>query len=141
MTRLCTLPNCLVNISSEKFQPPPQITMKRNSTILLTCTIPLVIYTLWNPEVLAGMRPQTPPVPGARAIDYPLGQRCVVTVDPLAASKPPIAGTANKVTGFVATDTAEGTLIRIDSEWLVLRDGSNENWIPRSKIIMIHVSN
>lgn len=114
--------------------------MKRQSTILLTCAVPFVIYTIWNPEVLAAMRTQTASqVPGAPAIDHPLGQRCVVTVDPTATAKPVTAGTANKVTGFVAPDTAEGILIRIDSEWLVLRDGSNEEWIPRNKILMMHV--
>ena len=50
-----------------------------------------------------------------------------------------IAGQANKVSGFVAPDTAEGILIQLDSDWLVLRDGSEENWIPKSKVLMIRV--
>jgi hypothetical protein len=40
----------------------------------------------------------------------------------------------------VAPDTTEGILIRLDSDWLVLRDGYHENWIPTSKVIMIHAN-
>ncbi len=109
--------------------------------ILLAGAIPLLIYATWNPDVLASVQAHPKlPLPGAHAVDYPLGLRCVVTVDPLAASKPVVAGTANKVTGFVAPDIAEGVLIRIDDEWLVLRDGYHDNWIPRHKIILMHVS-
>lgn len=140
VTSACHASDCLeIFLPRIPSIPLTKKTMKRNSTILLACATPLIIYTIWNPEVLAAMRTQTAPIPGAPAIDYPLGQRCVVTVDPLATSKPVIAGTANKVTGFVAPDTAEGTLIRMDSDWLVLRDGSNEEWIPKNKIIMLHV--
>lgn len=109
--------------------------------ILLACAIPLFIYATWNPDLLAGARdhPQAP-IPETPAVDYPLGLRCVVTVDPLAASKPVVAGTSNKVTGFVAPDVAEGVLIRIDDEWLVLREGYHDDWIPRNKIILMHVT-
>jgi hypothetical protein len=31
-------------------------------------------------------------------------------------------------------------VIRLDSDWRVLRDGSEENWIPKSKVLMIRVS-
>jgi hypothetical protein len=113
--------------------------MKREPMFLYACAIALIIYLTWNPGLLAGMRHQAEPaVTGTPAVEYPLNLRCIVTVDPLAASKPEIAGRANKVTGFVAPDTAEGILVRIDSEWLVLRDGCNENWIPMRKVLMIH---
>ena len=59
-------------------------------------------------------------------------------MDPLSSSKPVIAGKANIVTGFTAPDTVEGILVRCDAEWLVLRDGRNENWVPRNKVIMLH---
>ncbi len=115
--------------------------MKQPTMLLLACAIPLFIYATWKPDVQAGARANPPTlIPGAPAVDYPLGLRCVVTVDPLAASKPAVAGTYNKVTGFVAPDIAEGVLIRIDDEWLVLRDGYHDNWIPRNKVILMHVS-
>jgi hypothetical protein len=80
-----------------------------------------------------------PGLPESR-IEYPLNRSCVVTVDPRATSKPVIAGVANKVSGFVAPDTAEGILTHMDPDWLVLRDGSEENWIPRAKVLMIRVN-
>jgi len=122
-------------------QPQTEKPMKHQSMILLACAIPLFIYATWAPDVLAAARSQpTAPIPGAPAVDYPLGLRCVVTVDPLAASKPVVAESFNKATGFAAPDIAEGVLIRMDNEWLVLRDGYHDDWIPRNKIILMHVS-
>jgi hypothetical protein len=121
-------------------QPQTEKPMKHQTMILLACAIPVLSYATWAPDVLAAVRSHpAAPIAGAPAVDYPLGLRCVVTVDPLAASKPVVAGTFNKVTGFVAPDIAEGVLIRMDDEWLVLRDGCNDDWIPRNKIILIHV--
>lgn len=92
----------------------------------------------WTPTVSKGTsNHDTGPGPQESRIEYPINRECVVTVDPRASSKPVIAGEANKVTGFVAPDTAEGILMHMDSEWLVLRDGSEENWIPRAKVLMI----
>lgn len=87
------------------------------------------------------VRNSTGPSPSVTPlVDYPLNTICTVTVDSRSTEKPVIAGNTNKVTGFVAPDTAEGVLIRLDSEWLVLRDGSYESWIPTHKVIMIHAS-
>lgn len=94
----------------------------------------------WTPAISKGMNNTdfTPGPPETR-VEYPLNRDCVVTVDPRAASKPVYAGEANKVTGFVAPDTAEGVLIHMDSDWLVPRDGNAENWIPQPKVLMIRV--
>ena len=98
----------------------------------------LAMLLFWTPAVSKGTSTtDLPPVPRESRVEYPLNRTCVVTVDPRAMSKPEIAGQANKVSGFVAPDTAEGILIHLDSEWLVLRDGSEENWIPRAKVLMV----
>ncbi len=108
--------------------------------ILLGGAVLLIMYSTWVSGVTVGVRtPANLLNSGTRSIDYPLNRSCVVTVDSRSSSKPVIAGMANKVTGFVAPDTAEGTLVRLDAEWLVLRDGCNENWIPKDKVMMIHV--
>ena len=107
--------------------------------ILLGGAIALVIASTWLPSLLAEARTSIKPsITAANQTDYPLGQRCVVTVDPLAASKPVVAGTANIVTGFAAPDAVEGVLIRMDADWSVLRDGCDENWIPMKKVILVH---
>lgn len=106
--------------------------------ILLGGTILLIMSSAWIPGVLAGARSPVTLTSNAPPLEYPLNRDCVVTVDPLSSPKPVIAGKANKVTGFVAPDTVEGALIRLDADWLVLRDGCNENWIPRNKVILIH---
>jgi hypothetical protein len=114
--------------------------MKQQPMILLGGTILLLMSSTWISGVLAGVRtPGQPLTSNAPPLDYPLNRNCVVTVDPLSSPKPEIAGKANKITGFVAPDTVEGVLVRLDADWLVLRDACNENWIPQNKVILIHV--
>lgn len=114
--------------------------MKKQSLLLAGGTAVLATLPFWAPAVSTGTNATGfPPDLQELRVEYPLNRSCVVTVDPRAASKPEIAGQANKVSGFVAPDTAEGILIHFDSDWLVLRDGSEENWIPKSKVLMIRV--
>ena len=120
-------------------RPPTHKPMKRQPVIFLGAAILLLMGSPWISAVLADIRaPANTLGPASAPAGCPLNRNCVVTVDPLSSSKPVIAGDANIVTGFVAPDTVEGTLIRFDDEWLVLRAGRNENWIPKSKVIMIH---
>jgi len=114
--------------------------MKRKPMLLVGGAILLILATVWIPDVLGVVRATERPLgPPVRVVDFPINRKCVVTVDPLAASKPVIAGIENVVTGFAAPDTAEGVLIRLDPEWLVLRENSEDYWIPTSKVILIRV--
>ncbi len=36
--------------------------------------------------------------------------------------------------------SSEGTLVRVDADWVVLKDGNFENWIPRDKVLLIRVA-
>jgi hypothetical protein len=114
--------------------------MKRIPLTLIGAAAALLLLAAWTPEVLATVRStdSTTVAPDAR-VEYPMDHLCVVTVDPRAVSQSEIAGRANKVTGFVAPDTVEGTLVRLDADWLVLREGRHDNWIPKDKVLMIHV--
>lgn len=107
--------------------------------IVLGSAISLLMCSPWISAALTGARVSGGTVPPAAAVGvYPTNRDCVVTVDSLSTPKAVIAGDANIVTGFAAPDTVEGTLIRLDAEWLVLRSGCNENWIPKNKVLMIH---
>lgn len=95
------------------------------------------------PPFTDSLRANAPQTPHQRTVpekDYPLGVDCVVTVDPLDASTKVYAGDANVVTGFSAPDTVEGVLIHIDENWLILRKGKAVNWVPRKKVLLLHVS-
>jgi hypothetical protein len=115
--------------------------MKRTPLILIGVAALLLITAAWTPDLLAAVR-STDAAPAASdaRVEYPLNRDCVVTVDPRAFSQAETAGQANKTTGFVAPDTVAGTLVRLDSEWLVLRDGRHDNWIPMDKVLMVHVA-
>ena len=93
----------------------------------------------------AAVSVSTPSVKAQQAVEpaeikAPLGQPCIVTLDPRAERvvKPP--GDALKKTGLTGDCTVEGTLILVDDEWLVLKDGTYENWIPRDKVLFMRVS-
>lgn len=70
----------------------------------------------------------------------PFGQLCIVTLDPRAERTRHPVGDSLKETGLTVHDSVEGTLVRVDDEWLVLKDGTYENWIPRDKVLFMRVS-
>lgn len=37
-------------------------------------------------------------------------------------------------------ETVRGTLLSISSEWVVVKDGSYENWVPREKVMTLRAS-
>jgi hypothetical protein len=115
--------------------------MKRQSLLICGAVATLAMLPLWTSGVSAGVHAAAlSPGPGESRVECPLNRICVVTVDPRAQSKREIVGDANKISGFAAPDTTEGVLVRLDAEWVVLRDGSYENWIPRNKVLLIRVS-
>lgn len=115
--------------------------MKTPSTLLIGGSSLLAVLLLWTSGARAGIRGSSDPL---AALDNPLGdllhRHCVVTIDPLALPAPVIAGQANVVTGFSAPNTIEGMVTRIDADWLVLHDNGTENWVPRPKVLLIHIS-
>ncbi|MCW1885944.1 hypothetical protein OKA04_14490 [Luteolibacter flavescens] len=90
---------------------------------------------------LMGLQGQTPVSPGTSVAngDNPLGKKCVVSVD-ARAIREGRSGTEMTSSGFEADGTVKGELIRLSSEWCVLKNGTVENWIPTEKVLMIKVS-
>ena len=87
----------------------------------------------------------TPPVQAQQAVapaevKTPLGQLCIVTLDPQAERTVKPVNDALKKTSLTSDDTVEGTLILLNDEWLVLKDGTYENWIPRDKVLFLRAS-
>lgn len=77
--------------------------------------------------------------PPDKALSYPVGVRCVITLDPADPAKKRSGGT-NNGTYEVLDNKVQGELLAISSEWLVLKDGNYENWIPRDKVLSMRVS-
>jgi hypothetical protein len=78
-----------------------------------------------------------PPAPGVKP---PLGQLCILTLDPRAERTGKLVDESLKKTNLTHADTVEGTLLMLDADWLVLKDGTYENWIPRDKVLFMRVS-
>ncbi len=113
--------------------------MKKPTLLFFAGAAALITLALWTSGVRASVnaptRSFTLPIDPAESL---LNRTCVVTVDPLQILNPVTAGTQNIVTGFRAPNTVEGILVRMDANWLVLSAPYYENWIPTSKVIMIH---
>ena len=73
-------------------------------------------------------------------VKSPFGQLCIVTLDPQADRTGKPVTDASKKTSLTADDTVEGNLILLNDEWLVLKDGTYENWIPRDKVLFMRAS-
>lgn len=70
----------------------------------------------------------------------PVGLRCEVTLDPRAYGDAKPAVEAMKKTGLTPEGTVEGVLVSMDDQWLILKDGTYENWIHRDKVLFMRVS-
>ncbi|RYD65371.1 MAG: hypothetical protein EOP83_07515 [Verrucomicrobiaceae bacterium] len=69
----------------------------------------------------------------------PDGCRCVVTLNPeVAATKR--SGSTSADPNLVLDNTVLGDFLTINTEWLVLKEGNYENWIPRDKVLSMRVS-
>jgi hypothetical protein len=84
------------------------------------------------------LRAQQPVAPAAGA--PPVGLRCEVTLDPRAYGDAKLGIEAMKKTGLTPEGTVEGVLVSMDDQWLILKDGTYENWIHRDKVLFIRVS-
>ncbi len=69
----------------------------------------------------------------AETVKHPIGQRCVVTLD-LQINLPLLPK------GLSSDGTIEGFLVSVNADWVVLKDGNYENWIPRDKVLLMRAS-
>lgn len=107
--------------------------MKMSSLPLVRAAIPSFFLASMTPAAIAEPSGRT----DDKEVPMPIGKHCVVSVISISGPKPVNAGTSNTTTGFAAPSVAEGTLVRMDAQWVVLREGSADHWIPMNKVIML----
>jgi hypothetical protein len=107
----------------------------KTTTLFIASAVTLCGFAIMG---LQGQTPTAQNTPPAK-VEYPLGRKCIVSVDPRA-SRSGLPATENQVSGFEADGTAKGQLILLSNDWCVLKDGTNENWIPTEKVLMIRAS-
>ena len=108
--------------------------MKKMLPLLAGAAAIAVAVSFWSPAAQAQQPAAT------EGLKSPVGQPCVVTLDPLAERVlGPVKESLEK-TGLTPEGTVEGTLISMDREWVVLKDGTYESWIPRDKVLLIRAS-
>ncbi len=104
---------------------------KKFPALLLVAALPLILLVPWTSGVHAE------PGTKSKVSDFPipLGKRCVVSVLSFYDPRAVVLGSTPSV-----PSSAEGNLIRMDSEWIVLRDGNNDYWISPDKVTIMKVS-
>jgi hypothetical protein len=121
---------------------PPKInqSMKTSPLILTACVFGAVLIAPFASSAFASLHAQarTPDLRLPKT-EYPIGENCVITVDPSASSLPSYPGQTRINTGFVAPGSVRGVLTKVDDQWLILKEGINENWIPRDKVLLLRV--
>jgi hypothetical protein len=77
---------------------------------------------------------------GKPELALPLDLECVVTIENQAwmANLPTQSPGASS--GFRADFTIQGKLIQLNPDWVVIKDGTYENWISRDKVMNIRAS-
>jgi len=83
-------------------------------------------------------QPATPPAPKT-SVEIPVGSECVVTVEmqtwmSITPVKP------DPISGFHPDYTLRGKVVHWGPDWVVLKDGTYENWISRDKVLSVRVS-
>lgn len=99
--------------------------------------VAFALVTIASPALAPAQSANLPEKVPAPA-ETPINCRCVVTVDPQYRTTE--SQEQSPKAGFTGPNLLEGVIIRMDQEWLVLKEGSFENWIPRDKILTIRVS-
>lgn len=118
----------------------PTPPMKSSPLLMIAGAVALLLIPPFASDLYANFStPQSPLSLEISPEDYPLGRDCVITLDPQHTSTPVFAGGANINTGFAAPDVIRGIIIREQAHWLIVKCGRYENWVPKSKILMISV--
>ncbi len=109
--------------------------MFMKTKILLGGSVAVLLACVFLPRIAEG---QAPP-PHKAPVEAPIGMDCVITVETQAwmnttVSKP------DPISGFYPDYTMRGKAIYWGSDWVVLKDGTYENWISRDKVLSVRVS-
>ncbi len=78
--------------------------------------------------------------PAKPAVSLPVDLECVVTIENQAWMRNPTTQAPGPTSGFRPDFTIQGKLIEVGPEWIVIKEGTYENWISRDKIVNIRAS-
>jgi hypothetical protein len=73
-------------------------------------------------------------------VALPLDLECVVSIENQAWMANLPTQTPGASSGFRADFTIQGKLIQLSPDWVVIKDGTYENWISRDKVVNIRAS-
>jgi len=111
--------------------------MKKILAPLLACALTLASIPLITQLFAERSAAETVVPASVSEAEFPIGRKCIVTLDPRAQSTPVFAGDSKILTGLSAPDVMEGKMLADRGQWIVIKTVSRENWVPKSKILLI----
>ena len=78
--------------------------------------------------------------PSKSDVPFPLNLECVVTIENEGWRDNPRPKVPGPPSGFLPDFTIQGKLIHVGSDWIVIKEGTYENWISRDKVVNIRAS-
>jgi len=70
----------------------------------------------------------------------PLNLECVVTIENEAWMESVSSRSPGPSSGFMPDFTIQGKLLEVNPEWVVIGEGTYENWISRDRVVNIRAS-
>jgi hypothetical protein len=109
--------------------------MKTKIALFVTGVVAVTFLLIDRP--FAVMEKAVSPKP---EILVPLNLECVVTIENQAWMETLYPHAPGPPSGFLPDYTIQGKLLRLGPDWVVIGEGSYENWISRDRIINIRAS-
>lgn len=112
------------------------LNLRRFTTVLSTVIVTAVVAGCGDQPVDA--RAENPAKKPEKGAPVPVGARCTIQFrrDALGGNmQNPISPTTSSING--ASVSLSGKLKAVNSEWVVIKRGSKENWVPRDMVLMI----
>lgn len=113
---------------------PPNF-MKTKITLFVAGVVAVSLFLTDRP--FAGMEKTLPPQPD---VLIPLNLECIVTIENQVWMENSASRAPGPPSGFLPDFTIQGKLLRVSPDWIVIGEGTYENWISRDKIINIRAS-
>lgn len=80
------------------------------------------------------------PTPAKPAIALPVDLDCVVTIDSQSRMGSVGSLAPGPPSGFRPDFSIQGKLLHLGSDWIVIKEGTYENWISRDRVVSIRTA-
>ncbi len=107
-------------------------------TKIMLSMVAVIATTCFLIEQPLAITEKSPPL--LHGVAVPLNLECIVSIENEAWMQNSGLQRPGPASGFLPDYTIQGKLVHLDSEWVVISEGTYDNWISRSKVVNIRAS-